>query len=202
MAARAINVFVNCAFDPAFQPIFDGIVFAVTRCGFRARCALETDDASESRFTKIQKIVEECRYGIHDISRTQTDGDPALPRFNMPLELGLFLGAKRFGDAAQKRKRVLVLDTERYRFQRFISDIAGQDIHSHDDDPATAIAAVTDWLRTTSGRTSLPGGRRVVGEFLEFQAQLPIILAARRLDPDEVGFTDLVSIIGPYVDSL
>lgn len=202
MASRAINVFINCAFDPAFQRIFDGIVFAVTRCGFRARCAQETDDASESRFIKIQKIVEECRYGIHDISRTQTDGEPPLPRFNMPLELGLFLGAKRFGDTEQKRKRVLILDTERYRFQRFISDIAGQDIHAHGNDPASAIGAVTDWLRTTSGRSTLPGGRRVAAEFLEFQAQLPLILAARQLDPEEVGFTDLVSIIGPYVDGL
>jgi len=202
MATRTVNVFVNCAFDPSFQPIFDGIVFAVIRCGYRVRCALETDDASENRFAKIQKIVEECRYGIHDISRTQTDGEPPLPRFNMPLELGLFLGAKRFGDNEQKRKRVLILDTERYRFQRFISDIAGQDIHGHGNDPAAAISVVTDWLRTTSGRTTLPGGRRVVSEFLEFQAQLPLILAARQLDPEEVGFTDLVSIIGPYVDGL
>lgn len=202
MAARTVNVFVNCAFDTAFQPIFDGIVFAVIRCGYRARCALETDDASETRFAKIQKIVEECRYGIHDISRTQADGEPALPRFNMPLELGLFLGAKRFGDVEQKRKRVLILDTERYRFQRFISDIAGQDIHAHNDDPGKTIAAVTDWLRTTSGRVGLPGGHRVATEFIEFRVQLPIILKARHLDPDEVGFTDLVSIIGPYVDGL
>ena len=65
----------------------------ILRCGFAPRCALETDDASETRFVKIEKIVEECRYGIHDISRTDRRMDPPLPRFNMPLELG-YLGAE------------------------------------------------------------------------------------------------------------
>jgi len=156
MAPRKQSVFINCAFDPIFQPIFDGIVFTVLRCGFMPRCALETDDASENRFAKIQKIVEDCRYGIHDISRTETSGEPPLPRFNMPLELGLFLGAKRFGDDAQKRKRMLVLDTERYRYQRFISDIAGQDIHAHGGDVSTAIGVVTTWLRAAG--VSVPVG--------------------------------------------
>ena len=202
MPQRRLHVFVNCAFDPLFQPIFDGIVFAIIRCGFQARCALEADDASESRFIKIQRIVEECRYGIHDISRTETNGAPPLPRFNMPLELGLFLGAKRYGDPTQKQKRVLILDTERYRYQRFVSDIAGQDIHAHDNDPTKAIAAVTDWLRTTSSRSTIPGGKKVVAEFADFQALLPTILSARKLHADEVQFADFASIVGTYVDTL
>lgn len=201
MAPRRESVFVNCAFDPLFQPIFDAIVFAVLRCGFTPRCALETDDASESRFVKIQRIVEDCRYGIHDISRTQTNGDPPLPRFNMPLELGLFLGAKRYGDDIQKRKRVLILDTDRYRYQRFVSDLAGQDIHAHDDDPARAISVVTSWLRTQSRRT-LPGGKRVAEEFTRFQSELPDTLASLRLEQDEMTFVDYVTIAGGHIDQL
>ena len=42
--------------------------------------------------------------GIHDISRTESSGKPRLPRFNMPLELGMFLGAKQYGDGQQKDK--------------------------------------------------------------------------------------------------
>lgn len=201
MAPRRDSVFVNCPFDPSFQPIFDAIVFAVLRCGFTPRCALETDDASENRFSKIQKIVEDCRYGIHDISRTQADGQPSLPRFNMPLELGLFLGAKRYGDEVQKRKRVLILDTERYRYQRFISDIAGQDIHAHHNDPPEAIVAVTNWLRTQSRRV-LPGGRRVAQEFANFQSQFAASLEAMHLAADEVTFVDFVSIASTHIDTL
>src|SRR5215204_7729452 len=80
------------------------------------------------RCSKIQAIIEECRYGIHDISRTEADGDPPLPRFNMPLELGLFLGARQYGNRDQKAKRCVIYDRELYRFQKYISDIAGQDI--------------------------------------------------------------------------
>jgi hypothetical protein len=139
----ARNVFINCAFDARFQPIFHAMVFAVIRSGFRARCALETEDGAENRFTKIQNIVEECRYGIHDLLRTESDGNPPLPRFNMPLELGLFIGAKRLGDEEQGRKRILILDTEQYRYHRFISDIAGQDIRAHGSDPS----GQSRWLR-------------------------------------------------------
>jgi hypothetical protein len=79
---------------------------------------METDDGAENRFAKIQAIVEQCRYGIHDLSRTESDGNPPLPRFNMPLELGLFIGARRYGNEEQKRKSVLILDVEQYRYQR------------------------------------------------------------------------------------
>ncbi len=194
-------MFVNCPFDPPFQPIFDAIVFTILRCGFAPRCALETDDASENRFAKIQKIIEECRYGIHDISRTETSREPALPRFNMPLELGLFLGAKRYGDDVQKRKRLLILDTERYRYQRFVSDLAGQDIHAHRNDPLEAISTVTNWLRAQSRRT-LPGGKRVAADFARFQSELPATLIALDLGPDEVTFVDFVSIASAHIDQL
>lgn len=201
MAPRRTSVFINCPFDPDFQPIFEAIVFAVLRSGFTPRCALETDDASETRFAKIQKIVEECRYGIHDISRTETSGAPPLPRFNMPLELGLFLGAKRYGDTVQGRKRVLILDHERYRYQRFISDIAGQDIHSHGGDPAVAIGVVTAWLRSQSGRSTIPGGKRVCWEFEQFRAELPGTLQAAHLQADEMTFVDFVAIASAYIDT-
>ena len=46
MAPRRTSVFINCPFDPDFQPIFDAVVFAVLRSGFTPRCALETDDVT------------------------------------------------------------------------------------------------------------------------------------------------------------
>ena len=129
MARRNRDVFINCTFDGGYQDFFKAIVFIVIRSGFRALCALETDDGSENRFEKICGIIAQCRYGIHDISRTESDRRSKLPRFNMPLELGVFLGAKCFGGKGQKSKRCIILDKEKYRYQRYISDIAGQDIH-------------------------------------------------------------------------
>lgn len=197
--ASTRDVFVNCAFDPAFQPIFHGIVFAIIRSGFRARCALETRDGAENRFGKIQKIIEECRYGIHDISRVEVDGNPPLPRFNMPLELGVFLGAKRYGDEHQKKKRALILDTEQYRYQRLVSDLAGEDIEAHGGDPLRAIRLVVGWLRQQSRSKLIPGGQLVADEYAEFRDKLPDILAARQLTEADMTYGDYAAIVVAWV---
>ena len=160
---------------------------------------METDDGAENRFAKIQAIVEQCRYGIHDLSRTESDGNPPLPRFNMPLELGLFIGARRYGDHEQKRKSVLILDVEPYRYQRFISDIAGQDIRAHGGEPARAIEAVATWLRIQSRSTTIPGGRRIAEEFEQFRERLPDVLAARQLYIEEMTFGDFVAIVAAWI---
>jgi len=101
---------VNCPFDDAYRLIFESIVFVVHDCGYIARCALEVDDASQVRIDKIASIISACRFGIHDISRTEPDAVTGLPRFNMPLELGMFLGAKRYGRGEQRQKSCLILD--------------------------------------------------------------------------------------------
>ena len=167
------NVFINCPFDSAYKPLFDAIVFAVHDCGFVARCALEEGDASQVRIDKIYNIIEDCRYGIHDISRTELDEVSRLPRFNMPLELGIFLGAKRFGVEDQKRKKCLVMDKEQYRYQKFISDIAGQDIFIHNNSPEEIIRVVRDWLGTASGRRTIPGGGIIWRHYQDFLNDLP-----------------------------
>jgi len=101
------NVFVNCPFDKNYKPLFNAMVFAIFDCGFIARCALEEEDASQIRIDKIYGIIADCRYGIHDILRTELDANTHLPRFNMPLELGIFLGAKKFGTRDHKKKQCL-----------------------------------------------------------------------------------------------
>jgi hypothetical protein len=104
------SVFVNCPLDEEYRYLFEAVVFAIQDCGYETRCALEVTDASEVRIDKITRIIGDCRFGVHDISRTDPDSTTILPRFNMPLELGLFLGAKRFGHGQQKSKACLILD--------------------------------------------------------------------------------------------
>jgi hypothetical protein len=111
-ADSARNVFINCPFDDRYRPLFHAAVFAVVDCGFVPRCALEVDDGSEVRINKVCDLIGECRFGIHDLSRTELDSRSKLPRFNMPLELGLFIGAKRFGGASHRRKSCLILDMD------------------------------------------------------------------------------------------
>ena len=189
------NVFLNCPFDSAYKRLFDAMVFAVHDCGFIPRCALEEEDASQVRIDKIYNIIADCRYGIHDISRTELDQTSGFPRFNMPLELGVFLGAKKFGTNEQKRKNCLILDKEQYRYQQFISDIAGQDIQSHNNNPEEIITVVRNWLRNASKRQTIPSGSIIWGRYQEFMGDLPQLAQEYQLKVDELIFNDYTSVI-------
>ena len=189
------NVFLNCPFDSAYKQLFDAMVFAVHDCGFIARCALEEGDASQVRIDKIYNIIADCRYGIHDISRTELDKNSGLPRFNMPLELGVFLGAKKFGRNEQKRKNCLILDKEQHRYQKFISDIAGQDVPAHNNDPEEMVKVVRNWLRTASERETIPSGSIIWRRYQEFIGDLPQLAQECRLEVEELIFNDYTSVI-------
>ena len=191
MPNPSVQVFVNCPFDKGYKAIFDAILFAITDLGFVARSAREEDDAGEFRLAKIQRIIRECKYGVHDISAVKLDSINKLPRFNMPLELGLFLGCKEYGGRSQRYKVSLIFDSDPYRYQIFISDIAAQDIHSHDGKAKVAIRELRAWLATASKRTKLPGGKDIFDRYQRFLADLPALCAEIRLQPPEVTFKDL-----------
>lgn len=193
------SIFFNCPFDPAYQPIFNALIFAAFDCGYVPRCALEIDDAGQVRIEKILAMIRGCRLGVHDISRTELDAANQLPRFNMPFELGVFVGATRFGGRDQRRKICLILDRERYRFQTFISDIAGQDIAEHQGDPDKAIRALRTWLSAIPTRGLLPGGTAIVQRYRAFRTQLYGILAGLQLEPQEMTFADYANIVSEWL---
>lgn len=165
------------------------------------RCALEVDDSSQVRIQKITSIIGECRLAIHDISRTELDDAFALPRFNMPFEFGIFVGAKAFGARDQRRKACMVFDVERYWFQKFISDIAGQDIREHHRNVEVLIHHVRDFLSCHHpGATILPGGRALVERYRAFVRHMPHSCAAFRLDRDSLTYRDLANLVVGWID--
>jgi hypothetical protein len=194
------HIFVNCPFDPQYKNLFEAIIFAVSACKFRPRCALEVDDSSQIRIEKIFSIISDCKFGIHDICKTELDEANQLPRFNMPLELGMFLGAKRFGQGEQKKKICLILDREQYRYQKFISDIAGQDIRPHGDNTKTVISVVRNWLRNASPSTSLPGGEAISARYDLFRKEFPSLCQTLQLSTDELTFIDFTWIVTEWLD--
>lgn len=113
----------------------------------------------------------------------------------MPLELGLFLGCQRFGGKPHRRKASLILDTDRYRYRTFISDIAGQDIHAHGGDARKAIIEVRNWLAGASGLSGLSGGAAIAARYERFQADLPTLCAATNRIPEDLIFVDLSELV-------
>jgi hypothetical protein len=188
------DVFINCPFDSDYAPTFRALIFSIYACGFRPRSARELDDGGQTRIDKLYNMIDECRYGIHDLSRTELDPVHNLPRFNMPLELGIFLGAKRYGNKAQKQKRALILDIEQYRYQRFISDLAGMDIQEHGGNPMQALREARNWLANVSRRL-LPSADKVASTYEAFLVDLPALAAELEFDPANIPYVDFERIV-------
>ena len=50
----------------------------------------------------------------------------------MPFGLGVDIGSREHGSANLKTKQFLILERERFRYQKVLSNIAGNDIKSHE----------------------------------------------------------------------
>ena len=183
------SVFINCPFDAAYKPLLDAIVFAVAFCGFEARSALEAGDAGELRLAKIVRLIGESRFSIHDISRIELDQPSGLPRFNMPIELGIAIGAKYLGHEAARDHLMLVLDSERFRYQRFASDLAGLDIAPHGGSVDGVVGAVRDFLAAETD-AMLPGTAAIRQVLDRFEAELPSIAQAVQQEADKITYVD------------
>lgn len=193
------SVFINCPFDTSYQPLFNATVFAIHDCGFIARCALAVSNATKNRLQKIFEIISECKYGVHDISRTEIDSKTSLPRFNMPLELGIFLGCGQFGVEDQKLKVCLIMDKHKYRYRKFISDISGHDIFAHGNSPKKVVHGIREWLRTESNRSNIPGGSEINKRYNRFQKQLPSIRNELHIKANEMTFVDFTYIVSDWL---
>lgn len=188
------NVFINCPFDSAYDDVFNAIVFAVHRCGFILRCAKEFGDSDSIRIQNILSIIEKSKYAVHDLSRVTLSETGKLPRFNMPLELGIFTGSAHFGTKAHKEKRYIIIESEQFRFKQFISDLSGQDIQSHEDDPLKAIRCIRNWLSNKTADT-VPSPSILIGEYNDFINALPELCAENRWVVGELTFNEYSALV-------
>ena len=186
------NVFINCPFDDDYLPIFNAIQFTVHRCGFVLRCSKEFGESSTIRIQNIIGLIEQSRYSIHDLSRVSTMGD--LPRFNMPLELGICIGAIAFGQKNHKSKKYLILEKDRYRFQQFISDLSGQDIQDHNNYYKDAVKAVRNWLSSLTSET-VPSPSIIITEYDDFLSNLPALCQENKWLPNELTFQEFSNLV-------
>ncbi|MBC2602987.1 hypothetical protein [Puniceicoccus vermicola] len=139
-------MFINCPFDDDYWDLFRAIVFTVIRLRFNPRFSLERADSGEARINKIFDLVKDSKFGIHDLSRCKAKKVGEIFRLNMPLELGIDLGAKYLGTQNHREKKILIVEEERYRFQAAISDLSNSDIKSHGGEPIEVVRIVRNWL--------------------------------------------------------
>lgn len=89
-------------------------------------------------------------------------------RMNMPFELGIDYACQKYGDEKQRSKAILVLERERFDFQKCLSDISGWDIRAHEDDHLRVVEHVRSWLIRQAGAPRL-GKSRILQDYATFQ---------------------------------
>lgn len=196
MRERNLNIFLNCPYDSAYKDLFFASVFAILACGHTPRCALESLDSSENRLDKIIGLIRVSQYAIHDISRVELSRN-GYPRFNMPFELGLWIGASK-ATTLKQRRPFLVLDSEAYRYREFISDLSGIDIQTHSSDPEMLITRVRDFLQALAPEP-LPGPKQLQRLYQLLREDWSDLCRFSGLEADSASFRDISHLIHKWL---
>ena len=160
-------VFINCPLDEDYEPILQAILFCVIYLGFEPRIATERNDSGENRLAKIQELIESSKYSIHDLSRCISSGKGEYFRLNMPFELGIDYGCRRYYGKGREGKKFLILEGKRYQTKKALSDLAGCDPEAHQGNFEEAIKRVRNWL-VSEARVSAKGPAYIVGRYTDF----------------------------------
>lgn len=165
------EVFLNIPYDKKFERLFLAYIAGISAFGMVPRATLEIPDSSR-RLDKILRLVADCRYSIHDLSRVELDRKkPRTPRFNMPFELGLAV-------ASQKRKGKAgadwyVFESTNYRLEKSLSDLNGTDPKIHDGRVAGVLGELCHVFRRKGRQPSVQQMRKIYREIRKAQ---PVIL--------------------------
>ncbi|WP_235842221.1 hypothetical protein [Ciceribacter selenitireducens] len=162
------SVFINCPFDEGYAPVLQAIAFCVTYLGFAPRLAPQNADNAANRLDRIADIIRSSKYSIHDLSRCRSKSVGEFARLNMPFELGMDHGSRRYGAGQLREKSILILEESRYDYQKALSDIAGWDIEPHDGDHQIAVKKVRAWLIRQAGAPK-HGAALILGKYATFQ---------------------------------
>ncbi len=196
-ATYDVNVFINCPFDKPYEPLFRAMVFTIFSCGYIPHCAKEESNQNQ-RFQRIISLVGECRYGIHDLSRIELD---KMPRNNMPLELGLFIGCQQFGTTYDYDKEYLVLDSDAHRYNQHTSDIKADDAAYHKNDPNQMIKQVRDWLASRLYRDKtypIPGAVALTESYKLFKKEAPAKCRESDLNFKHLLFNEFSAVVSNW----
>lgn len=96
------NVFINCPFDKEYSDLLKPLLFTIIRIGLEPRIASERLDSGEVRLENIIELIQDSKYGIHDLSRCKAKKAGEYFRFNLPFELALDYAAREFTNSKKK----------------------------------------------------------------------------------------------------
>jgi hypothetical protein len=143
------SVFLNIPYDHGFEDLYLAYIVGLTQLGLRVNATVAVPN--QGRLETIIGLIEDSNFSIHDLSRIQLS--KGIPRFNMPVELGLALYRSH---VTRGRHRVYVFESKSYRAQRSTSDINGIDPQIHNGTAKGVMAGLRNIFRQPRNVTTVP----------------------------------------------
>lgn len=193
------NVFINCPFDNEYFPLLKPLLFTLIYLDFEPKIS-ETRDSGEIRLRKIQELMSVSQYSIHDLSRMDPIKKKGYPRFNMPFECGIDFGLKMSDEEKFGEKKFLILEKEPHRYQKVISDISGNDIYAHNNEPEQIVKSLRDWFRRM--RIINTDYKEIWLAYNEFLLDNERILNEKGYNPQDIHaltFSDIISTMEEWI---
>lgn len=160
------SVFLNIPYDQGFEDLYLAYIVGLTQLGFRVNATLAVPN--QGRLETIIGLIEQSNFSIHDLSRIQLS--KGIPRFNMPVELGLALYRSHVTNGTH---RVYVFESKPYRTQRSTSDINGIDPQIHQGSARGVMAGLRNIFRQPGDVTTVP---EMLGSYRAVKRKIPEIL--------------------------
>jgi hypothetical protein len=192
------NVFINCPFDNYYFPLLKPLLFTIIYIDLIPKIS-ETSDSGVIRLHKIKDLMAASNFSIHDLSRMEPIKSKDYPRFNMPFECGIDFGLK-LSNSVFSNKKFLILEKEPHRYQKVISDISGNDIKAHKNEPEQIIKVIRDWFKPT--KPEIPRHREIWLAYNEFEYNYEQILISEHYDPKDIHsltFSDIIEYMTAWI---
>jgi hypothetical protein len=146
---RIESVFLNIPYDLGFEDLYLAYIVGLTQLGLRVNATVAVPN--QGRLETIFGLIEESNFSIHDLSRIELSR--GIPRFNMPVELGLALYRSH---VTRGKHQVYVFESKPYRAQRSTSDINGIDPQIHNGTAKGIMAGLRNIFRQPGDVTTVP----------------------------------------------
>lgn len=189
------NVFINCPLDDEYLGLLRPLIFTVYILGFSPRLSVDKSDSGEARLEKIKSLIATSKYSIHDLSRNKSMKKGEYSRMNMPFEIGLDLGCRVFNKNSKYRsKKTLILESEKYGYQKCISDLAGIDPKCHNSNPQDLVYQVRTWF-SEQGHVGLPSASSIWDDYNIFLSDLYEIKIRQGFSKNEIDNLPIFELI-------
>jgi hypothetical protein len=160
---RVRSAFLNIPYDNGFRDLYLAYIVGLTQLGFRINIAIAVPN--QGRLATIIQLIEKSDYSIHDLSRVEVVH--GIPRFNMPVELGLALYRSHL---TRGKHKVFIFEGKRYRAQRSTSDVNGIDPQIHNGSIKGLMSGLRNIFRQPGDVTTVP---EMLASYRAVQEKLP-----------------------------